>query len=143
MGPHLCSSDLCPVLVSWSIIDKRNKFIIDFLLGEGIISHPIDAFGPKIRLTREEYDNYECGRTDEKSEEIFKTVNQVMTIINPLIENHSNQINHLNNVTKSNTEQIASNTARISTCENNIESILSMKDMLKQIHTKLHGQGNE
>jgi hypothetical protein len=46
-----------------------------------------------------------------------------MTIINPLIENHSNQINHLNNVTKSNTEQIASNTARISTCENNIDTI--------------------
>jgi len=142
-GPHLCSSDLCPVLVNWSIIDKRNKFIIDFLLGEGIISHPIDAFGSKIRLTREEYDNFECGRSDEKSEELFKTVNQVMTIINPLIESHSTQLSQLNIATKSNTEQIASNSARISTCENNIESILSMKDMLKQIHSKLHGHGTD
>jgi len=89
LGPHLCSSDLCPVLVNWSVNDKKNKFIIDFLLGEGIISHPIDAFSSKIRITRDEYESFECGRSDEKSEELFKIVSQVMTIINPLIDNQN------------------------------------------------------
>jgi len=134
-GPHLCTSDLCPVLLDWSINSKQNYFIIDFLLGEGIITHPLQAF--KTRLSEEDFDNHESGREDEKAEDNFKIAQQVLQIINPKLDDQQAQLRHLVETTKTNTAQIISNTARITKCEDDITDLKSMKQMMFEIHNKI------
>lgn len=58
-------------------------------------------------------------------------------MINPKLDDQQAQLNHLFEVTKSNTTQIVSNTARITKCEEDITDLKTMKQMMFEIHNKI------
>ena len=97
-GPHLCTSDLCIELLNRSI--EKNRFVVNFELGECIIRHPIQLF--KTRLTIDEYESY-ARKEDIEQSNIDLIKEQVLAEIGPSLHNHSNEITELKNIVQTHT----------------------------------------
>ena len=100
-GPHLCTSDACVYLVRKSV--DENWFVINFLLNEGIITHPTQAF--RTCLNAEEYDCYVTDKIDENQILSDKIRTEVITALAPYIEQNAKNIMNLQNTVKMHTQK--------------------------------------
>lgn len=100
-GPHLCTSDACVYLVRKSV--DENWFVINFLLNEGIITHPTQAF--RTCLNAEEYDCYVTDKIDENQILSDKIRTEVITALAPSIEQNAKNIMNLQNTVQMHTQK--------------------------------------
>lgn len=139
-GQHYSNSDLCPQLIISSIQSKQNKFIVNFLLNEGIISSPLSVF--KTRLTQEEFDNQCCERNDEQNILIDKIVENVMQNIKPTLNEQSLSINTIKQKVDQHAETLSNHENRISAAELTLNKFAKIEDLIIQMHAKTIGNSN-
>lgn len=74
-------------------------------MNEGIISSPLSMF--KTRLTHEEFESQSCDRLDEQNTLVERIVENVLSNINPVIHEHTNQLSNIKNTLTRHTETLA------------------------------------